>query len=166
MNHPPFTDSSTRAAPELACNCSEDLPPQVSPKRQADRINAPDARGLPRAGSTFAPSVIGLTHRPQVIEGPHLRSVEFRSLSKNFDTTTSHRLAPSFFDTRLRRVVAELDQRSPGRGSDGERAGGRFPRPTEQQRKYVREERSRRVSQRELAKRLEVSRWTIQQVDG
>ena len=50
------------------------------------------------------------------------------------------------------------------------RAEGRFPgrRPllTEQQREYIREERSRGVSQRELAKRLEVSRWTIQQVDG
>ena len=37
---------------------------------------------------------------------------------------------------------------------------------TEQQREYVLEERSNGVSQRELAKRLEVSRWTIQQVDG
>ena len=47
---------------------------------------------------------------------------------------------------------------------------GRFPgqRPvlTQQQREHIREERSRGVSQRELARRLEVSRWTIQQVDG
>ena len=59
----------------------------------------------------------------------------------------------------------------------GERAGGqefiaaegRFPgrRPSlsEQQREYIRSERSKGVSQRELAKRLEVSRWTIQQAD-
>ena len=50
------------------------------------------------------------------------------------------------------------------------RTEGRFPgrRPSlsEQQREYIREERSRGVSQRELAKRLEVSRWTIQQVNG
>ena len=50
------------------------------------------------------------------------------------------------------------------------RAEGRFPgrRPslTEQQREYIRVERSKGVSQRELAKLLEVSRWTIQQVDG
>ena len=37
---------------------------------------------------------------------------------------------------------------------------------SEQQREYIRVERSKGVSQRELAKRLEVSRWTIQQVDG
>ena len=43
---------------------------------------------------------------------------------------------------------------------------GRRPSLTEQQREYIRVERSKGVSQRELAKRLEVSRWTIQQVDG
>ena len=50
------------------------------------------------------------------------------------------------------------------------RAEGRFPgrRPnlTEQQREYIQVERSKGVSQRELVKLLEVSRWTIQQVDG
>ena len=49
------------------------------------------------------------------------------------------------------------------------RAEGRFPgrRPSlsERQREYIRVERSKGVSQRELAKLLEVSRWTIQQVD-
>ena len=49
------------------------------------------------------------------------------------------------------------------------RAEGRFPgrRPSlsEQQREYIRVERSKGVSQRELAKLMEVSRWTIQQVD-
>ena len=50
------------------------------------------------------------------------------------------------------------------------RAEGRFPGRrsslTAQQRDYIRVERSKGVSQRELAKLLEVSRWTIQQVDG
>ncbi len=66
--------------------------------------------------------------------------------------------------------MAQLHQGALGR-RPGEGAGrGPFPRPAaslrEQQREYIREERSRGVSQRELAKRLEVSRWTIQQVDG
>ena len=42
---------------------------------------------------------------------------------------------------------------------------GQWPVLTQQQREYAREERSRGVSQRELAKRLEVSRWTILQLD-
>ena len=54
-------------------------------------------------------------------------------------------------------------------GSRSGRAEGRVPgwRPSlnERQREYIRAERSKGVSQRELAKRLEVSRWTIQQVD-
>ena len=40
-----------------------------------------------------------------------------------------------------------------------------MPSLNERQREYIRAERSKGVSQRELAKRLEVSRWTIQQVD-
>ena len=40
-----------------------------------------------------------------------------------------------------------------------------LPFLTERQREYIRAERSKGVSQRDLAKRLEVSRWTIQQVD-
>ena len=50
------------------------------------------------------------------------------------------------------------------------RAEGRFPgrQPslTKQQREHIRVERLKGVSQRGLAKRLDVSRWTIQQVDG
>ena len=49
------------------------------------------------------------------------------------------------------------------------RSAGRFPGRrhslTEQRREYIRVEWSKGVSQRELAKLLEVSRWTIQQVD-
>ena len=43
---------------------------------------------------------------------------------------------------------------------------GRRPSLTEQQREHIRVEQSKGVSQWELAKRLVVSRWTIQQVDG
>ena len=49
------------------------------------------------------------------------------------------------------------------------RSAERFPGHrhslTEQQREYIQVERSKVVSQREPAKRLEASRWTIQQVD-
>ena len=113
----------------------------------------------------------GLTHGLQVIEGLHRAGVEFRSLSEDFDTATATGKLQLTMGARLQRVVAELDQGALGRGAgEGRRAEGRFPgrRPslTERQREYIRAERSRGVSQRELAKRLEVSRWTIQQVDG
>ena len=49
------------------------------------------------------------------------------------------------------------------------RTEGRFPsrRPslTERLQEYIRAERSKGMSQQELAKLLEVSRWAIQQVD-
>ncbi len=61
---------------------------------------------------------------------------------------------------RERAVVGQAKARTEGRFP------GRRPSLTEQQRAYVLEERWRGVSQRELAKRLEVSRWTIQQMDG
>ena len=102
-----------------------------------------------------------------MIEGLHLAGVEFRSLAEDFDTATLHRQAPALDGARLQRVVAELDQGALGPGQAKARTEGRFPgrQPslTEQQREYIRVERSKGVSQRELAKRLEVSRWTIQQ---
>ena len=53
-------------------------------------------------------------------------------------------------------------------GQHKAREEGRFPgRPTvltERQKEYIREELTKGVSQRELAKILEVSRWKIQQV--
>ena len=61
---------------------------------------------------------------------------------------------------RERSVAGQAKPRTKGRFP------GRRPSLTEQQREYIREEQSKGVSQRELAKRLEVSRWTIQQVDG
>ena len=100
----------------------------------------------------------GLTHGLQVIEGLHRKLL-----------THGHRQAP------LTMVLAfsewwrnSIRERSVA-GQAKARAEGRFPgrRPSlnERQREYIRAERSKGVSQRELAKRLEVSRWTIQQVD-
>ena len=60
---------------------------------------------------------------------------------------------------RERSIVGQAKARIEGRFP------GRRPRLSWQQREYIREERSRGVSQRERTKVLEVSRWTIQQVD-
>ena len=94
--------------------------------------------------------------------------MDFRSPSEDFDTATANgkldlRMVLSFSEwwrnsIRERSVAVQVRARTEGRFP------GRRPVLSEQQREYIREERSRRVSQRELAKRLEVSRWTIQQV--
>ena len=101
--------------------------------------------------------------------GGLLELVEFRSLSEDFDTATATG------KLQLTMVLAfsewwrnSIRERSVA-GQAKARAEGRFPgrRPSlnERQREYIRAERSKGVSQRDLAKRLEVSRWTIQQVD-
>ena len=111
----------------------------------------------------------GLTHGLQAIEGLHRAGVEFRSLSEDFDT------AMATGKLQLTMVLAfsewwrnSIRERSAA-GQAKARAEGRFPgrRPSlnERQREYIRAERSKGVSQRDLAKRLEVNRWTIQQVD-
>ena len=112
----------------------------------------------------------GLTHGLQVIEALHHAGVEFRSLSEDFDTATANgklqlQMVLAFSEwwrnsIRERSVAGQAKARTEGRFP------GRRPLLTEQQREYIREERSRGVSQRELAKRLEVSRWAIQQVHG
>ena len=112
----------------------------------------------------------GLTFGLQVIEGLQHAGVEFRSLTEDFDTATANG------KLQLQMVLAfsewwrnSIRERSVA-GQAKTRIEGRFPgrRPilTDQQREYIQEERSKGVSQREVAKRLEVSRWTIQQVDG
>ena len=111
----------------------------------------------------------GLTYGLQVIEALHHGGVEFRSLSEDFDTATANgklqlQMVLAFSEwwrnsIRERSVAGQAKARTEGRFP------GRRPRLTEQEREYIREERARGVSQRELAKRLEVSRWTIQQVD-
>ena len=111
----------------------------------------------------------GLTYGLQVIEGLHRAGVEFPVPGGGLRHLDGHRQAPAPDGARLQRVVAELDQDRSVAGQAKARAEGRFPgrRPslTGQQREYIQVERSKGVSQRELAKLLEVSRWTIQQVD-
>ena len=112
----------------------------------------------------------GLTYGLQVIEGLHHAGVEFRSLSEDFDTSTATgklqlAMVLAFSEwwrnsIRDRSVAGQAKARTEGRFP------GRRPSLTERQREYIRVERSKGVSQRELAKCLEVSRWTIQQVDG
>ena len=111
----------------------------------------------------------GLTYGLQVIEGLHHAGVEFRSLSEDFDTSTATgklqlAMVLAFSEwwrnsIRDRSVAGQAKARAEGRFP------GRRPSLTERQREHIRVERSKGVSQRELAKRLEVSRWTIQQVD-
>ena len=112
----------------------------------------------------------GLTYGLQVIEGLHHAGVEFRSLSEDFDTSTATgklqlAMVLAFSEwwrnsIRDRSVAGQAKARAEGRFP------GRRPSLTAQQRDYIRVERSKGVSQRELAMLLEVSRWTIQQVDG
>ena len=110
-----------------------------------------------------------LTYGLQVIEGLHRAGVEFRSLAEDFDTSTptgKHQLSMVLASSewwrnsiRDRSVAGQAKARAEGRFP------GRRPSLTEQQREYIRTERSKGVSQRELTKLLEVSRWTIQQLD-
>ena len=112
----------------------------------------------------------GLTYGLQVIEDLHRAGVEFRSLAEDFDTANANgklqlQMVLAFSEwwrnsIRERSVAGQAKARTEGRSP------GRRPSLSEQQREYIREERSKGVSQRELAKHLEVSRWTIQQVDG
>ena len=105
-----------------------------------------------------------------MIEALNRAGVEFRSLAEDFDTAMStgklqFSMVLAFSEwwrnsIRDRSVAGQAKARTEGRFH------GRRPGLTEQQREYIRVERSKGVSQRELAKRLQVSRWTIQQVDG
>ena len=105
-----------------------------------------------------------------MIEDLHHAGVEFQSLAEDFDTATANgklqlQMVLAFSEwwrnsIRDRSVAGHAKARSEGRYP------GRRPSLTDQQREYIREERLKGVSQRELAKRLEVSRWTIQQLDG
>ena len=140
-----------------------------------DRIGLLELLDLVVAGDTLVVTHIdrlsrGLTYGLQVIEGLHRAGVEFRSLSEDFDTSTATgklqlQMVLAFSEwwrnsIRDRSVAGQAKARTEGRFP------GRRPVLTEQQREFIRKERSNGVSQRELAKRLEVSRWTIQQVDG
>ena len=109
----------------------------------------------------------GLTHGLQVIEGLHRAGVEFRSLAEDFDTATGKLQLTMVlaFSEWWRNSIRECSVAGQAKARAEGRFPGRRPSLTERQREYIRAERSRGVSQRDLAKRLEVSRWTIQQVD-
>ena len=104
-----------------------------------------------------------------MIEGLHHAGVEFRSLSEDFDTATATgKLQLSMvlaFNEWWRNSISERSVAGQAKARAAGRFPGRRPSLSEQQREYIRTEQSKGVSQRELAKRLEVSRWTIQQVD-
>ena len=104
-----------------------------------------------------------------VVEGLHRAGVEFRSLSEDFDTATATgKLQLSMvlaFSEWWRNSIRERSVSGQAKARAEGRFPGRRPSLTEQQREYIRVEQSKGVSQRELAKLLEVSRWTIQQVD-
>ena len=112
----------------------------------------------------------GLTYGLQVIEGLHHAGVEFRSLSEDFDTSTSTgKLQLSMvlaFSEWWRNSIGDRSVAGQAKARAEGRFPGRRPSLSDQQREYIQVERSKGVSQRELAKLLEVSRWTIQQVDG
>ena len=98
---------------------------------------------------------------------------EFRSLSEEFDTSTANGQLQLQFQLSMVLAFSEWwrnsIRESTVAGQAKVRAEGRFPgrQPslTERQREYIQVERSKGVSQRELAKLLEVSRWTNEQVD-
>ena len=101
-----------------------------------------------------------------------MAGVEFQSLAEDFDTA---RRPPASSSLQMVLAFSEwwrssIRDRSVA-GQAKARAEGRFPgrRPSPEQSSNgstSRWERSKGVNQRELAKLLEVSRWTIQQVDG
>ena len=95
--------------------------------------------------------------------------VEFRSLSEDFDTATSTgRLQLSMvlaFSEWWRNSIRESTVAGQAKVRAEGRFSGRQPSLTERQREYIQVERSKGVSQREPAKRLQVSRWTIEQVE-
>ena len=124
---------------------------------------------LPPTRSTLAPPPTGLAYGLQVIEGLHHARVEFRSLAEDFDTATSTgKLQISMvlaFSEWWRNSIRDRSLAGQAKARVEGRFPGRRPSLSEQQREYIRVERSKGVSQRELAKLLEVSRWAIQQVD-
>ena len=100
--------------------------------------------------------------------GLHRAGVEFRSLAEDFDAATGKlQLAIVLaFTEWWRNSIKERSVAGQARARAECRFSGRRPSLTEHQGEYIRVKRSKGVNQRELAKRLEVSRWTIQQVDG
>lgn len=107
----------------------------------------------------------GLIYGLQVIEGLQNAGVEFRSLSEDFDTTSANG------KLQLQMVLAfsewwrnSIRERSIA-GQEKARAEGRFPgrKPvlTEQQRAYVRDERSAGVSQKRITRDTGPHCWPV-----
>ena len=96
----------------------------------------------------------GLTYGLQVIEGLHRAGVEFRSLSEDFDTATpTGRLQLSMvlaFSEWWRNSIRERSVAGQAKARAEGRFPGRRPSLSEQQREYIRAERSKGMSQREL----------------
>ena len=121
---------------------------------------------LPPRRSTLAPPLTGLTCLLQAIEGLHGVEEEFRSLAEDFDTSTATgklKLAMVLaFSGWWRNSIRERTVAGQAKARTEGRSPGPRPSLTEQQREYIQAEQSKGVSRRELAKRLEISRWTIQ----
>ena len=117
---------------------------------------------FPPRRSTSAPPLTGLTCGLQVIEGLHRAGVEFRSLAKDFDTATSTGELPLVmvldFSEWRRNSIRERSVAGQAQARTRAASPADGPSLTEQQREYNRVERPKGVSQRELAKRLKVSR--------
>ena len=105
-----------------------------------------------------------------MIEALHHAGVEFRSRVQDLGTSTSTSKLQFSMVLAFREWCRNSIRERPVAGQAKARAEGRFPgrQPslTEEQREYIRVERPKGVSHRELVKLLEVSRWTIQQVEG
>ena len=106
------------------------------------------------------------THIDRLSRGADLRAADD---AEDFDTATSIgklqlQMVLAFSEWR-RNSIRDRSVAGQAKARTGGRFPGRRPSLTEQQREYIRVERSKGVSQRELAKLLEVSRWTIQQAD-
>ncbi len=123
-----------------------------------DRGGLLDLLDLVAPGDTLV-----VTHIDRLSRGLTYGLRRTSTLRRPTESSSSRWCSPSaqwwWNSIRERSVAGQAKARIEGRFP------GRRPSLSEQQREYIREERSKGVSQRELAKRLEVSRWTIQQVD-
>ena len=111
----------------------------------------------------------GLTYGLQVIEGLHHAGVEFRSLAEDFDTATATgklQLAMVLaFSEWWRNSIRDRSVAGQAKARVEGRFPGRRPSLTEQQREYIRVERSKGVSQRETGQATGGQPLTIQQED-
>ena len=118
----------------------------MSPLGQANRIQPPNIRDLPPTRSNLAPPLTGLTCGLQVIEGLHRAGVEFRSLAEDFNTATSTgKLQLSMvlaFSEWWRNSIRDRSVAGQAKARTEGRFPGRRPSLSEQQREYIRVERS------------------------